>query len=139
MVKQLDLFSRFSLNINHDVKEAMAISARESGLSREEILDRMNSLAGKYGVRLFRGNGNSLTMSTLEKWLNIQAAEHIPPINSLVIFCAVLNDNSAMEKITKPLGAQLIGEEDIKLLLWAREYHQIKKARKRMRKIEEDL
>ena len=139
MPKQLDLFSRYSLNINHEVKEAMSASAKDSGLSREDILERMNRLAAKSGVRLLRGNGSGLTMATFEKWLNAQAAEHYPPFNSLVIFCAAINDYGPIKAMTKPLGIKLIEEEDIKLLMWAKEYHQIKTARKRIRKLQEEL
>jgi len=77
MVKQLNLFSQPSLNIGKSLKEQLARSAKESRFSREELLDRMNDLASRYGVRLMKGNGNSLTMATLEKWLNPDALDYI--------------------------------------------------------------
>lgn len=139
MVKQLSLFNQPSLNINKALKEQMATSARESQWSREQILDRMNDLAGRYGVRLLKGNGAGLTMTTLEKWLNVEAMEHIPSINSMVIFCAAVDDSKAMQVLIQPLGAELIADPETKLLLWAKEYQRARKARQKMKRLEEDL
>jgi len=54
MVKQLSLFNQPSLNIGKKLKERMAASAKASRFSREELLDRMNELASRFGVRLDR-------------------------------------------------------------------------------------
>lgn len=139
MVKQLNLFNQPSLNVGKKLKEQMAASAKASKFSREELLGRMNDLASRYGVRLVKGNGNGLTMATLEKWLNPEAMEHVPGINSLMIFCAALEDLEPMREVLAPLGGMLIEEDDVKLLLWAKEYHRAKDARNRMRKLEMEL
>lgn len=139
MVKQLNLFNQPSLNIGKGLKKHLARTAKESRFSRDELLDRMNDLAARYGVRLVKGNGNGLTMATLEKWLNPEAMEHIPSINSLVIFCAATDDLTAIREVIAPLGGMLIDENDVKLLLWAKEYQRAKDARNRMRKLEQDL
>jgi hypothetical protein len=139
MVKQLNLFNQPSLNIGKGLKECLARTAKESRYSREELLDRMNDLAARYGVRLVKGNGTGLTMATLEKWLNPEAMEHVPGINSLVIFCAAADDLAAIREVIAPLGGMLIDENDVKLLLWAKEYQRAKDARIRMRKLEQDL
>jgi hypothetical protein len=139
MVKQLSLFNQPSLNVGKKLKEQMSLSARNSKYSREELLDRMNDLASRYGVRLVRGNGSGLTMATLEKWLNPEAMEHTPGINSLMIFCAALDDLEPMREVLAPLGGMLIDEDDVKLLLWAKEYQRAKDARNRMRRLELDL
>ncbi|HBA73073.1 MAG TPA: hypothetical protein DCZ63_13055 [Geobacter sp.] len=139
MVKQLNLFSQPSLNVGKKLKEQMALSSRESKFSREELLDRMNDLASRYGVRLVKGNGSGLTMATLEKWLNPEAMEHMPGINSLMVFCAALDDLAPMREMLAPLGGMLIDEDEVKLLLWAKEYHRAKDARNRMRKLELEL
>ena len=117
----------------------MAASAKASRLSREELLDRMNELASRFGVRLVKGNGSGLTMATLEKWLNPEAMEHMPGINSLLVFCAALEDLEPMREVLTPLGAMLIDENDVKLLLWAKEYQRAKDARQKMRKLESEL
>lgn len=139
MVIQLNLFSQPSLNIGRSLKDQLAATAKSSGFSREELLDRMNSLAERYGVRLMKGNCSQLTMATFEKWLNPGAMEHIPGINSLVIFCAATNDITPMTVAMSPLGGQFINENEVKLLLWAKEYQKAKQAREKMRKLEQDL
>lgn len=139
MTKQLNLFSQPSLNVGKKLKEQMAASAKASRFSREELLDRMNDLASRYGVRLVKGNGNGLTMATFEKWLNPEAMEHIPGINSLVIFCAATEDMAAIREAIAPLGVKLIDEDDVRLLLWAKEYHRARDARNKMRKLEMGL
>lgn len=139
MVKQLSLFSQPSLNINKALKQELAISAKNSQWDREEILARMNDLAGRYGVRLMKGNGSLLTMTTFEKWLNVSAMEHIPPVNSLVIYCAAIGDNGPMRVLMEPLGEGIVDEADVKLLLWAKEYQRAKSARQNMKKLEAEL
>ena len=139
MARQLNLFNQPSLNVGKKLKEQLASSAKNSKYSREELLDRMNDLASRYGVRLVKGNGSGLTMATLEKWLNPEAMEHVPGINSLMILCAALDDLDPMREVLAPLGGMLIGEDDVKLLLWAKEYHRAKDARTRMRKLEMEL
>lgn len=139
MVKQLSLFSQPSLNIGKKLKEQMATSAKVSRFSREELLERINDLAARYGVHMVKGNGHGLTMATLEKWLNPEAMEYVPSVNALVIICAAIDDLQPMREILAPLGGTLIDENDNKLLLWAKEYHRAKDARVKMRKLEMDL
>lgn len=139
MVKQLSLFNQPSLNINKAVKVQMALSVKESDWSREEILERMNDLAGRNGVRLMKGNGKILTMTSFEKWLNVSAMEHNPPTNSLVIFCAAIGDNRASRVAMLPLGDTYVEDSDAKLLLWAKEYQRAKSARQKMKKLEAEL
>lgn len=135
---QLNMFSSTSLNVVAGIKEAMNVSAKKCGLSRDEILERMNELARRFGVRLVKGNGD-LGRDTFEKWLNPKALEYVPTVQALPIFCAVVGDIKALEPLVKPLGAMVIDADDVKLLEWAREYHNARKSRKRMRQIEAEL
>lgn len=139
MVKQLSLFSQPSLNDGKKIKEQMAASAKGSRYSREELLERMNDLASRYGVRLVKGNGNGLTMATLEKWLNPEAMEHMPGLMSMRIFCVAIDDLDPVRAWLEPLGGMLIDEDEVKLLLWAKEYHRAKDARVKMKKLEAEL
>ncbi|MDH4318948.1 MAG: hypothetical protein OEV64_11195 [Desulfobulbaceae bacterium] len=139
MTKQLSLFNLPSLNVNRTLKEQMAKSNNESGLSREKILTRMNRLAERYGIRLIKGNGSALTMSSFEKWLNPKDREHLPALNTLVVFCAAIDDQEPMRVLTAPLGVELINENDIKSLHWDREDQAAKRARARMKKLEAEL
>jgi hypothetical protein len=139
MVKQLSLFNQPSLNINRDLKEAMASAVKRSGLSREEVLDQLNQLAERYGVHLMKGNGKGLTMVTFEKWLNPGAREYVPSPNALLVFCGVLEDLDPMRVLMAPLGAKIITDKEVVILEWAKEYQSAKRSKARMRKLEEKI
>ena len=139
MVKQLNLFNKQSFNTTRELKECMAEVVSASGLSREEFLDRMNQLADRFGVRLVKGNGHSLRMATFEKWLNPNNHENIPSPNSISIFCEVGDSAAPLQVLANPIGCDVISEKDRKLLLWAKEYHRVREAKKVMRKLEADL
>jgi hypothetical protein len=139
MVSQLKLFSAPTLNVLRTVKAAMATAHKESGLSRDELCDRLNELADRYGVCLVSGRGQKLTLPTLEKWLNTEEREHFPSIKALPVFCAATNDIGPMRAMIEPLGWQIIGDQDARLLAWARHYHGAKNHREQMRKLEAEL
>ncbi|SHH34152.1 hypothetical protein [Desulfofustis glycolicus] len=139
MVKQLNLFDRKSFNITRELKECMAQVVADSGRSRAEFLDLMNRLADRFGVRLVKGNGNHLRMATFEKWLNPNDHEHIPSPSALAIFSEIGASSLPLQVLAAPIGCRVIDEKDIKLLLWAKEYHRIRESRAKMRKLEADL
>lgn len=139
MVSQLNLFSMPTLNVLRDVKAAMATAYKESGLSRDELCDRMNELADRHGVCLAGGRGQKLALATLEKWLNPEDREHLPSIKALPVFCAATGSIEPARAIFGPLGWQVIGDQDARLLEWARLHHKVKGHREQMRKLEAEL
>ncbi len=138
-MKQLSLFEVVSLNVGSPLTEAMVAAERESGLSRGQIVDAMNDLAAQYGVRLSKGNGRNLSLDTLEKWLNPNDLGRTINLKALVIFCRVVGAISPIAELVRPLGGQVIGEKDAKLLRWAQHYQRAKEARTAMKKIEAEL
>lgn len=93
MATQLGLFNTApTLNVLRDLKTAMAQAADATGLSREELCDRINQLADRYGIRLVKGTGPNLTMATFEKWLNPEDKERVIPAKALPVFCAAVNN-----------------------------------------------
>lgn len=139
MTSQLNLFNRPTLNVLRDVKGQMATAAKDSGLSRDELCDRMNELAEKYGVCLVGGRGCTLSLSTLDKWLNPEEKGHFPSIKALPIFCAAVNSVEPMRAMIEPLGWQIIGDQDVRLLTWAKQYQRARDARKQMKRLEQDI
>lgn len=135
--QQLDLFT--SLNTLRDLKEAMNRAAAGCGRSRAQLVDRLNGLAERYGVRLMAGNGEKLTVDTLEKWLNPNDDERVIPLKAVSVFCAAVDSLEPLRALVAPLGGEVVGREDRLLLEWAREYHRARQARGRMRRIEQDL
>lgn len=139
MVNQLKLFSTPTLNVLRDVKAAMGTAYKESGLSRDELCDAMNALADRYGVCLVGGRGQKLSLPTLDKWLNPEDKEHFPSIKALPVFCAATGSIEPMRTMVEPLGWQIIGDQDVRLLAWARHYRGAKSHREQMRKLEAEL
>lgn len=139
MAGQLSLFSQRSFNITRELKESLAAMVRESGLSRDEFVDRMNLLAERFGVRLVRGNGRGLSMATFEKWINPEDNTHNPCVAALPIFCQVGGSIAPLAVLAGPVGVKVIDDSEQRLLKWAREYHKARSARQAMKKLEAEL
>ncbi|GAB0058080.1 hypothetical protein SIID45300_02422 [Candidatus Magnetaquicoccaceae bacterium FCR-1] len=133
--KQLNLFAP-GLAVEYAIKEAMQIAAKESGLSRAQIVDEMEKLAGRSGVKLNTGSAARLTEDMLDKWLNPQESERMIPLKSLVIFCRVVGSLAPYRVMLAPLEAEVISGEDVILLQWAKAQQRIKEERKRLRRLE---
>jgi len=136
---QLSLFDEPTLNVARPVKEALNDDVRASGLSREQIVDRMNLLAERYGVNLARGNNRRLTIEIFEKWLNPNDLKRQIPLKALPVFCAAVGQCSAMDVLTRPMGLRVIGDRDQKLLAWAKAKMVVKEQGRRIRRIESEL
>lgn len=139
MKKQLNLFSRQSFNTTRELKECLSSVVSKSGMSREEFLDLINQLADRFGVRLVKGRGRSLSMATFEKWLNPNNTEHIPHYSAISIICEIGETVAPLQVMAAPIGAMVIGEQDVKLLRWAKEYQMVKEAKRKMRKLEAEF
>lgn len=132
---QLSLFAP-GLDIDPVVKAAMREAARTSGLSREQICDRMNDLAGQAGIRLGGGNAKALAMATLEKWLNPLDREHIPSARAIGVFCRVVQDRAPLQALVAPHGLHLIDEQQARRLRMAEieeEMEALKRERQRLK------
>jgi hypothetical protein len=94
MDRQLSLFDEQNTAISQiagfDVvlKAAMSRAAAESPYSRAEIADRMTALAQRSGRRLTGGNAKSISLDTLEKWLNPES-DQLPPTRAVNVFMHV--------------------------------------------------
>ena len=136
--QQLSLFDIPTFNIARDLKASANEAARKSRWSRDEIVDKMNDLAGRYGVNLVKGNGH-LTVETFEKWLAVNDMTRVMPIAALPVFCAVVDDWSAIAIVARPLGLELIGREDQQLLRWAKIKLRHKQEGAELRSIEKEI
>ncbi|MDD2467731.1 MAG: hypothetical protein PHI97_27440 [Desulfobulbus sp.] len=140
MATQLGLFSTApTLNVLRDLKTSMAHAAKETGLSREELCDRINQMADRYGVRLVKGTGPNLTMDTLEKWLNPEDKERVIPAKGLPVFCAAVNSIEPMQVMVAPLGWRVIDEKRAKLLQLAELDQEVKQKQAIMKKLKAEI
>ncbi len=133
---QQSLFDIPTFNIAADIKAALNQAVKNSGLSREDVVDKMNAHAERYGVNLVNGNSTKLTLDTLEKWLNPADHTRSIPLKALPLFCAVVKDMSPLDILAKPLGCEVIGPKDRKMLEWARIKLRQKKEGKLLRELE---
>ena len=136
---QLDLFNQPTLNVGKVFKLAMCDDVRASGLSREQIVDRMNDLAERHGVCLVHGNSRKLTIETFEKWLNPGDLDRMMPLKALPVFCAATGECSAFSAVAEPMGLRVIGEREQKMLAWAEAKMTVREQSRVMRKLEAEL
>ncbi|WP_310598812.1 hypothetical protein [Desulfobulbus sp.] len=140
MVTQLGLFTSIpTLNVLRDLKVAMAKAAKETGLSREELCDRINHLADRYGVRLVKGTGHKLTLDTLEKWLNPEDQERVIPVKAMSVFCSAVNSLDPIQAIVAPLGGRVIDAQQDKLLRIAELDQEVKRKQAMMKKLKAEI
>jgi len=137
MSEQLFLWDRPSLNPVPRVKEAMRQALKSCGLSREHVVDKMNSLARAEGLST-NGKAKSATADMLDKWV-ADSGEHLIPWKLLPIFCHVVGDISPLRALTAPLGADVIDKNEKKLLKLARAEREIKKLQRLKKQIETEI
>lgn len=139
-MKQMSLFECSAYMNKRTIKELLDMSANKSGLSREDIVDEMNKMAGRFGVSLKSGdNGDTLSKATLDKWLSQDEKTRSMPIHALAIFCSVVGDTSVIEALLKPMGFSIIGSVERKKLAWAEAKMSIREQNRMIRKIEGEL
>jgi len=114
-INQLSLFAP-GLDTDPAVKATMREAARTCGLSREQICDRMNELAGQAGIRLNGGNAKVLALTTLEKWLNPLDREHVPSARAIGVFCRAVGRYDPLQALVAPHCLQLIDERQARKL-----------------------
>ena len=126
---------------NPAIKVAMqhAVSEARPILSREQILDRMNGIAASAGVKLTMGNARSLSLPTLDKWLNPADREHLPSILALHIFCLAIGNLAPFCLILGLHGCELMTPEDKRLRNYGLACIESKQKRKVLRRLEEEI
>lgn len=136
--RQLSLLSNYGPHTAvRDVKTALASAAKGSNESREHVLDQVNDLARRYGIKL---SGNAgLSKDMFDKWLNAEDDSRVPGIKGLVLLCLALDTAEPLDAIARTIGAKVISGDDITLLELARAQQESKRLRKMMRKLEEEL
>ena len=116
---QLDLWTKPDLDPTTRLKAAMREALRLSGISREKVVTDMNDLAAEAGLTT-NGRGEKVTLAILEKWVAPSANGHRVPIHYLSIFCLVTRSFLPLEALAVAIGCHVVGNEDVKLLEWAR-------------------
>lgn len=137
-MRQLSLFENQIHDVEPLLKAAMNRAAKRCGMSREQIVDKMNEIAGLGGYRLNR-NARSLSLDMLEKWLNPLERDYVPSHNALQTFMLATNDTEPLAVMAAVQGFDLIGGDDRKLLKAAKIEREIANLKRQKRRLEQEL
>jgi hypothetical protein len=137
---QLELFNDICFDVSHALKLAMKAAIRESKFSREQIVDRINSLAEIAGVRATGGRSRAVTIAVLEKWLAPDSVEYQIPIRFLPLLCRAVESNLPLIIFSTAFsGVKIISDEDSKILDWAQAALELTRAKRRAKKLFEKI
>ena len=130
--KQMDLFSGSrSLNATAEIKRQIRLALATSSLSREQIVDKYNEIATLEGT-------SRVSKSTLDSWTKDSDPGRMPSLLNLNYLCEVLGTLAPYIAAIRPLGAKVIGPEEVKTLAWAEwELEKRRLAKKARRALEE--
>ena len=120
------------------LKAAMREALKGCGLSREQVVDRMNELASLEGLTT-GGRSKKVTLPLLDKWVAEGAPEHVIPLKFLPVFCEAVGSFAPLQVLAGCLGLTIIGPEEAKLLEWARLEVERRRLRKRARQLAQEV
>lgn len=138
MEKQPSLFGEKSLNPGPELKRAMSLAARKSGLSRGQIAERMTVLLVVEGLRT-RGKNGEVTEAMIDKWLAPESLDVLPNYLLLLLFCKVVGSLAPLQPLAGPLGGRVVGPAEVIVLDFGLAQMEEKKARKRTRRLAEQI
>lgn len=122
------------------IRAAMRAAAGASeSEGRKALPDKLNALARRAGIKLTAGNQKSISKDTLDKWLSPSDTSHTPSLLAVLAFCKVTGDMEPLRMAARALGLDLMTEEDRKVRDYGRAVLDMKAARERKRKLENDL
>ncbi len=130
---QLNLFQSSSLNPTYEIKRQLRLALAKSILSRDEVVDRMNEISVREGMR------KTISKASLDNWTKDSDPGRLPSLPQLTIFCSVLDTVTPLAAMIRPLEGDIINKEDARLLMWARAEREKKQAAKRARLAEQSL
>ena len=117
--RQLTLWDAPSFDPVTRLKAAMRDALKACPSSRERVVSDMNELAALEGMTC-NGNAQKVSEPLLDKWVAAGSTAYVIPLRFLPIFCKVVGSSLPMQAMVAPLGLEIIGGEEKKLLEWAR-------------------
>ena len=121
-----------STDVRLPLKLAARKALRESGFSRELIVDAINKELEENGIDY------KLTLSTLEKWV-APSASNLPAPHLLTIFCKVCGSIEPLAVLLAPLGFAVAGPRQLELIRLAEAKLKAKEAARVVRESESAL
>lgn len=115
------------------------VAGADGSEGRKMLVERLNEVSQRAGIRLTSGNSPSISKATLDKWLSPSDTSHSPSILALLVFCKVTGNLEPLRIAVQVLGVDLMTREDRKLRDYAKAILEEKEARKRKHKLEKEL
>jgi hypothetical protein len=132
--KQLKLFNSRGINPTYEIKRRIRLVLSTSNLSRDQIADRMNDLSAKEGLP-----GQKITKDKIDGWCKDSDPSRLPSLVDLVLFCTVTENNSPLAALADPIGCELVGPEEKKVLTWGKAELNKRRAMKKARLALEEI
>jgi hypothetical protein len=114
-----------SFNVTYPVKRAIRLALTGSRLSRDQIVDRMNEIAVREGLR------STISKASLDNWAKDSDPHRLPSLTWTVIFCKAVDDFNVLTELAQPFGLEVINKRQQNLLEWAEADLQRRKATRR--------
>lgn len=122
------------------IRAAMRDAAgAEESEGRKLLVDRLNEVALRAGIKLTSGNSSGISKATLDKWLSPSDLSHPPSILALLAFCSATGNIEPLRVAARVLGLDLMTREDRRLRDYAQAILDEKAARQRKNKLEKEL
>lgn len=119
------------------MKAAMRRAAAECSLSRAQIVDKMNTLAG--GRALTQGNKREISQDTFDKWMADEERGQMPSGFALDVFMRAVGSLAPLEAWLGLYGCAVLTAKGKKTLEYAELVLEEKCKAKRKRRLEDEL
>jgi len=119
------------------IKAAMRRAVAESGLSRAQVVDKMNALAG--GRPLTQGSKKGVGPDTFDKWLADEERAQMPSGFALDVFMRAVGSLAPLEAWLSLYGCAVLTPKSKKTLEYAELVLEEKTKAKRKRHLEDEL
>lgn len=120
------------------IKASMNRAAVSSQYSRQQLVDRMNSLSQAAGRRLTGGNAKSISLDTLEKWLNPES-DSTPTLRAVHVFMLACGSTDPLEAWAGLHGCAIMTQKDRRLRDLGEKKLRIQRDAREVKRLEDEL
>ncbi|MGE4297568.1 MAG: hypothetical protein AB7E47_06020 [Desulfovibrionaceae bacterium] len=121
------------------IRAAMHRAAGTDDDGRKLLVDKINAVAASAGVRLTAGNAKAISKDTLDKWLSPSDRDHTPSLLAVAAFVQATGNVEPLRVLLRGAGLDVMTDEDKRLRDYGKACVHEKQARKRKRRLEEDI
>ena len=116
-----------------------SLAAAVPPLSREQLADKMNAIAKRHGLKITVGRGRVLTLAVLEKWLNPNDFDDVPPLAAVQVFMLALGTMEPLRLLAEFNGCKLISAEEAKLYEYGKAKFEARERSRKLKRLEDEL